>query len=127
MDPNTLGITVCLALVLMVLVYSLIVTPVVRRRKEADLKELELRVKMGGGLEMISVFLELADAYSGLGKFNEAESTMRKALTLAENEFGKKNPGLIPILKQYAGILAGMNRRVEADNMLRRAGEIKKS
>ncbi|MBK9145457.1 MAG: tetratricopeptide repeat protein [Candidatus Melainabacteria bacterium] len=127
MDPNTLGITVCLALVLMVLVYSLIVTPVVRRRKEADLKELELRVKMGGGLEMISVFLELADAYSGLGRFNEAESTMRKALTLAENEFGKKNPGLIPILKQYAGILAGMNRRVEADNMLRRAGEIKKS
>lgn len=127
MDPHTLGITVCLALVLMVLVYSLIVTPVVRRRKEADLKELELRVKMGGGLEMISVFLELADAYSGLGRFNEAESTMRKALTLAENEFGKKNPGLIPILKQYAGILAGMDRRVEADNMLRRAGEIKKS
>ncbi|MCA9803944.1 MAG: tetratricopeptide repeat protein [Cyanobacteria bacterium HKST-UBA02] len=127
MDLNTLGITVCFTLVLTVLVYSLIVRPVVKRRKEEGLRELELRVKMGGGLEMISIFLELADAYSGLGRHNEAESTMRKALTLAENEFGKKNPGLIPILKQYAGILAGMNRQVEAENLLKRAREIKKS
>lgn len=127
MDLNTLGITFCLALVLMVLIYSLIVRPVVKRRKEEGLRELELRVKMGGGLEMISVFLELADAYSGLGRHNQAESTMRKALTLAENEFGKKNRGLIPILEQYAGILAAMNRQVEADSMLKRAREIKRS
>lgn len=107
-------------------VYILIFGPGghLHRAREKEAKRLETKITVGGGIEIIDEFCELAEAYAKLGRLTDAESTMRKALTIAENEIGKSNPDLIPILKKYAKILSKCNRGIEAGNMLKRAKEL---
>ena len=107
-------------------VYILIFGPGghLQRVREKEAKLLETKIKIGGGIEIIDDFSELAFAYAKLGRLSDAESTMRKALAIAENELGKKNPDLIPIINKYAQILSKCNREIEAENMRKRAREI---
>ena len=110
------------------IVYGMIFGPsgFIRKAQEAEAKRLETRTTIGGGIEVIDDFLELAQVYAKLGRLSDAEAAMRKALALAEFEYGKKNPLLKPVLKKYAKILNKCNRSVEARNMLKRAGELGK-
>ena len=83
-----------------------------------------MKIKVGGGIEMIDDFIELARAYVKTGRMSDAESAMRKALAIAENEFGKTNKQLAPVIKAYASTLNKMKRNVEADNMRKRLKDL---
>ncbi|MBZ0187755.1 MAG: tetratricopeptide repeat protein [Candidatus Obscuribacterales bacterium] len=123
-DSTSLGLILATTVVVGSCLHAWFVKPAVKRAKLNQVASLEVKIKMGGGLEIIDSFIDLACAYSALGRHNDAESTMRKALSLAENEYGKKNPDIIPILKSYSKILSNMNRKIEAQTMLKRASKI---
>lgn len=90
-----------------------------------EVRDLEIKVRMTRGLDVINEFNDLARAYIALGRLNDAEGCMRKALSIAENELGQKDPTLIPLLENYASVLEKMNRSVEAEAMHKRADSLK--
>lgn len=117
-----------LALCFLAVIYGMIFGPSghIRKSREQEAKQLETKISIGGGIELIDDFCQLARVYAKLGRLADAESTMRKALTLAENEYGKANPILKPYLKKYANILNKCNRGIEAGNIMKRAKELGK-
>ena len=96
----------------------------ISKAREREVKRLEMKIKVGGGIEMIDDFIELARAYVKTGRMSDAESAMRKALAIAENEFGKTNKQLAPVIKAYASTLNKMKRNVESDNMRKRLKDL---
>ncbi len=128
MEINQAQSTFLLVLVIafLAVVYILIFGPSghIRKGREAEAKRLENKIRVGGGLELINDFMELARAYIKLGRNSDAESAMRKALAMAENEYGKKNERLAPVIKTYAWVLARSNRTVEAENMQKRIKDL---
>ena len=64
---------------------------------------------------------ELADRYRVSKQFDEAESTARKALAMAEEVLGPNDPGLIPYLKLLGEVLKSSGRYGESTDFESRA------
>lgn len=117
---------IILVIAFLATIYILIFGPGghIARARQEEVKRLETKIKVGGGLEMIDNFIALARAYVKTGRMSDAESAMRKALAMAENEYGKNSKQLSGVIKAYAGILNKMKRNVEADNMKKRLKDL---
>ena len=100
---------------------------VVTRKRKAQCLKLEVKVRTSGNADIIDDLIELARGYSKVGRHNEAERTMRQALTLTEQEFGKGDSALLPVLDAYASVLTRAKRQVEANSMKQRARAIKEN
>ena len=98
-----------------------------KENPEERIRELQIKIRMANGMEIMDSFVELAQVYESLDRLYEAESALSKALALAEREMGKENVALIPILDVYSFVLARMNRKIESGTMRKRADEIRKS
>lgn len=94
------------------------------KEREKEAKRLERKITIGGGIEIIDDFISLARVYTKLNRLTEADTTMKKALAIAENEYGKNSREIIPILKKYASVLNKCGRSIEAKNLHKRAREI---
>ncbi len=94
------------------------------KQREDQVRELEIKVRMSSGLDVVTDFNDLARAYILLNRLNDAEGCMRKAVAIIESELGQRDPTLVPILDNYASVLDKMNRTVEAERMRKRAREI---
>ncbi len=92
--------------------------------REREARELEIKIRMSSGLDVVNDFNELARVYLELDRAADAEQCMQKAVGITESELGRMDPALIPILENYANVLEKMNRRVEAEKIRKRAGEI---
>jgi len=128
MDDNTLTIGIMLAVIVTVGIVAKTLlgvreTKIVQER-EREARELELKIRMSSGLDVITEFNELARVYVLLNRLSDAENCMRKALAITENELGQMDPTLVPILQNYADVLDKMNRTVESERMRKRAREI---
>lgn len=94
MELNQAQSTFLLALFIgfLAVVYILIFGPGghIRKGREAEAKRLENKIRVGGGLELINDFMELARAYIKLGRNSDAESAMRKALLWRRTNTAKR-------------------------------------
>ncbi len=124
------GLTVGTAIAVIVSVIVVVKTIMVgtqrkvTKAKENEARQLEIKIRMASGLDVINDFNELAHVYITLDRLYDAEGCMRKALSITENELGQLDPTLIPILENYAKLLDLMNRKVEADKLRKRAEEL---
>jgi tetratricopeptide (TPR) repeat protein len=96
----------------------------VTNEREREARELEIKIRMSSGLDVVNDFNELARVYLELDRAADAEQCMQKAVGITESELGRMDPALIPILENYANVLEKMNRRVEAEKIRKRASEI---
>lgn len=129
MDDPTLLIALSLAAVFSVIAAARFVLfgerGIITRKRLEEVHKLEVQVRTSGNESVLDDMLALARGYSNVGKLNEAERTMRQALSLTEQEFGKTDAGLIPVLETYAHVLAKMHRSVESKKMKERIKAIK--
>lgn len=96
----------------------------VTKAREDEARQIEIKIRMASGLNVVNDFNDLAGVYISLDRFYDAEGCMRKALAITENELGQSDPTLIPILENYAKLLDLMNRSIEADKLRKRAEEL---
>lgn len=124
------GLTVGTTIALIVSVIIVIKTISVRTQRKItkarldEAREIEIRIRMASGLDVINEFNELARVYISLDRLYDAEECMRKALSITENELGQSDPTVVPILENYAKLLDLMNRTVEADKFRKRAEDV---
>ena len=69
--------------------------------------------------------MALMKNYSLSGRHDDAIASARKALNIAEQEFGKSDDALIPILEAYADVMQRARRNVEAKNLKERIKAIR--
>ena len=69
----------------------------------------------------------LTDVYSDQGKDRDAEASIRRALELEEETFGKESLGVAVALDRYAKLLRKLNRPEEAERIEARAKELHSS
>lgn len=129
MDDPTLSLALLLAAVFSVAAAFRFVLfgerGIITRKRQEEIRKLEVRVRTSGNEEVIDDMLALARGYSQVGKLNEAERTLRQALALTEQEFGKTDGALVPVLETYSQVLAKMNRSAESKKMKERMKSIK--
>ncbi len=117
-----LAIYFVIALVLVAAVWSLIVGPkgpfAPAWRNQA--RELEVKIKMGRGIDTVDDLRALCQLYVRLGKRWDGEQALQRALRICEYELGENNPATISVLKDYAKFLSAMHRRAEAKAMRKR-------
>lgn len=128
MDDST-GLFMCIGLAIIVVIAVVVRVQAhtkqkITRAREQEARDLEVKIRMSTGLEVINDFNELALVYCQLNRLNDAELCMRKALSIAEKELGQLDPTLLPILENYASVLTKMNRTAEAEDMRRRAHDL---
>ncbi|MDZ4835783.1 MAG: tetratricopeptide repeat protein [Candidatus Melainabacteria bacterium] len=92
--------------------------------RQAEARELEIKVRMASGLGVVNDFNDLARVYVELGRLEDAENAMRKAVSITESELGQMDPTLVPVLENYANVLDKMNRGVEANKVRQRARDL---
>jgi len=97
-------------------------------RIAADYVRLIGLIERRSGLEahlFAQALTDLAGLYRGLGRFDEAEPLIRRALAITERSFGPDHPDVIRDLKNLAQLLQVTNRRTEAEPLLQRARAIR--
>jgi tetratricopeptide (TPR) repeat protein len=77
-----------------------------------------------GTPDIANVLDILGQVYAHTGRLAEAESSARRAATLAEEVYGPKHPRLGLFLQRYAAVLAQANRKKEASDIQKRARAI---
>lgn len=92
--------------------------------KSDKVRQLETRLKMVAGLEVVDVLNELADAYKADGRIQDCERTLRDLLAVVEGEVGDQDPLLVPILEKYSKVLQQMQHTAEARVLHERATAI---
>jgi hypothetical protein len=92
-----------------------------------NIGELEVKIKLGTGAAVLDDMLSLIRIYRKANRFEDAERYCNQAVQVAEAEKGKEGEILVPVLMEYASVLTGMRRKVEADKMKERARQISKN
>jgi tetratricopeptide (TPR) repeat protein len=86
--------------------------------------ELEVRIKLNSGSAVLEDMLSLIRLYKKANRFEDAERYCKQAVQIAESESGDDSKDLVPVLNEYASVLTGMRRKVEADKLKERAKKI---
>lgn len=92
---------------------------------QQDLKELEVRVRMGSGEQLIDDLRALAQLYIKSGRPWDAEQTLRRACHISQQNWGQRNPLLIPVMEDLTIMLDKLHRTKEADNVRKEIEVIK--
>ena len=90
----------------------------------AEVRELEVKIRMNRGPELVEDLRSLAQLYIRLGRRWDAEQALRRAMLISETELGRLNPTVIPVLEDYARLLSQMNRKREATALQKQIEEI---
>lgn len=128
MDPTLLfgiGIAVVIssALIIRNVLYG--EQGVITKRRRLETGDLEVSVRTSGNEYVLDDLMALMKNYSLGGRHDDAIASARKALNIAEQEFGKGNDALIPILEAYADVMQRARRNVEAKNLKERIKAIR--
>ncbi|MBS2002121.1 MAG: tetratricopeptide repeat protein [Cyanobacteria bacterium SZAS LIN-5] len=89
--------------------------------------ELEVKIKLNSGAAVLDDMISLIQLYRKANRFEEAERYCKQALLIAEAEKGSESEILVPVLTEYANVLTGMRRKVEADKLKERARQLSKN
>jgi len=92
-----------------------------------NIGELEVRIKLNSGAAVLDDMVSLIQLYRKANRFEDAERYCKQAVQVAEAEGGTESKTLVPVLNEYANVLTGMRRKVEADKMKERAKSISKN
>jgi hypothetical protein len=92
-----------------------------------NIGELEVRIKLNSGADVLEDMVSLIRIYRKANRFEDAERYCRQAVQIAEAEGGTESKTLVPVLNEYANVLTGMRRKVEADKMKERAKKISRA
>lgn len=120
MDPVALlgiGIAVVISVALVVRNALYGEQGVITKRRRLETGDLEVSVRTSGNEFVLDDLMTLMKNYSLSGRNDEAIATARKALNIGEQEFGKTDEAIIPILEAYADVLQRAKRQVEANNL----------
>ncbi|MBA3859586.1 MAG: hypothetical protein C0507_21990 [Cyanobacteria bacterium PR.3.49] len=98
---------------------------VITKKRRLETGDLEVSVRTSGNEYVLDDLMTLMKNYSMSGRNDEAIASARKALNIAEQEFGKSDEALIPILEAYADVLNRARRQVEAKNLKERIKAIR--
>jgi short subunit dehydrogenase-like uncharacterized protein len=83
-------------------------------------RELEVKIRLGHGMDVVPDLLALSQLQSRLGKRWDAEQSLQRALKICQHEVGELSPQTIAVMEDYAALMAKMNRRAEAKSMRKR-------
>jgi hypothetical protein len=97
----------------------------ITKKRRAETGELEVSVRTSGNEFILDDLMALIKNYSLSGMHDEAIAKSRQAMTIAEQEFGKTDEAVIPILEAYADALTRAKRQVEAKNLKERIKSIR--
>ena len=128
MDPTLLlgiGIAVVISVALVVRSALYGVDGVITKKRRLETGDLEVSVRTSGNEFILDDLMALIKNYSLSGMHDEAIVKSRQALTIAEQEFGKTDEAIIPILDAYADALICAKRQVEAKNLKERIKSIR--
>lgn len=89
------------------------------------LNELEVASRMGKSEDIIEALRESSIIYLKLGKRNEAETVLRRAMLISKQEYGEMNKGMAPIMEDFARVMDSMHRKKEAEQMRKNAQKIR--
>ncbi|PZM81676.1 MAG: hypothetical protein DKT66_20985 [Candidatus Melainabacteria bacterium] len=128
MDPTLLlgigiAVVISLALVARNVLYG--EEGVITKKRRLETGDLEVSVRTSGNEYVLDDLMALMKNYSLSGKNDEAIAAARKALNIAEQEFGKSDDAIIPILEAYADVMLRAKRTVEAKNLKERIRAIR--
>lgn len=128
MDPTLLlgigiAVVISLALVARNVLYG--EEGVITKKRRLETGDLEVSVRTSGNEYVLDDLMALMKNYSLSGKNDEAIAAARKALNIAEQEFGKSDDAIIPILEAYADVMLRAKRAVEAKNLKERIRAIR--
>ena len=98
---------------------------VITKKRRMETGELEVSVRTSGNQFILDDLMTLIKNYSLSGMHDEAIAKSRQALNIAEQEFGKTDEAIIPILEAYADALNRARRQVEAKNLKERIKSIR--
>jgi len=98
---------------------------VITKKRRLETGDLEVSVRTSGNEFVLDDLMTLIKNYSLSGRNDEAIASARQALTIAEQEFGKSDEAVIPILEAYADVLVRAKRQVEAKNLKERIKSIR--
>jgi hypothetical protein len=98
---------------------------VITKKRRLETGDLEVSVRTSGNEYVLDDLMTLMKNYSLSGRNDEAIASARKALNIAEQEFGKNDEALIPILEAYADVFNRARRQVEAKNLKERIKAIR--
>jgi tetratricopeptide (TPR) repeat protein len=73
-----------------------------------------------------AILNNLGQLYFSQRRYEEAESSYRRALEIREKSLGPNHPDLAQTLNGYAALLKKTKRKAEAEALLTRANEIAK-
>lgn len=128
MDPVLLlGISIAVVISLAIVARNVLFGEdgVITKKRKAETGELEVSVRTSGNQYILDDLMALIKNYSLSGMHDEAIANSRQALTIAEQEFGKTDDAIIPILEAYADALNRSKRHVEAKNLKERIKSIR--
>lgn len=91
-----------------------------------EARELEVRIRMEEGEELIDDLCSLASLYGRGGKNWEAEQTYQRAINTCSQQFGDRHKTLARILRAYANFLRTNERHPEAERCDQRATRIER-
>ncbi|MBC7998015.1 MAG: tetratricopeptide repeat protein [Leptolyngbya sp.] len=123
LDPTLLA-GIALAVVISVALFARNVlfgeSGIITKARKLETGDLEVSVRTSGNEYILDDLISLIKNYSLSGKHEEAIRSARQALTVAEQEFGKNDEAIIPVLEVYAHALNAAKRQVEAKNLKER-------
>lgn len=128
MDPTLLlgiGIAVVISLALVARNALYGEEGVITKKRRLETGDLEVSVRTSGNEYVLDDLMALMKNYSLSGRNDEAIAAARKALNIAEQEFGKSDDAIIPILEAYADVMQRAKRNVEAKNLKERIRAIR--
>ncbi len=120
-----IGIAVVISVALVVRNVLFGADGVITKQRRLETGELEVSVRTSGNEFILDDLMALIKNYSLSGMHDEAINKSRQALTIAEQEFGKTDEAIIPILEAYADALNRAKRQVEAKNLKDRIKSIR--
>ncbi len=97
----------------------------ITKKRRSETGELEVSVRTSGNEFILDDLMALIKNYSLSGMHDEAIAKSRQAMTIAEQEFGKTDEAIIPVLEAYADALNRAKRQVEAKNLKERIKSIR--
>ncbi len=120
-----IGIAVVISMALVVRSALFGAEGLITKKRRLETGELEVSVRTSGNEFILDDLMALIRNYSLSGMHDEAIAKSRQAMNIAEQEFGKTDEAIIPILEVYADALSRAKRQVEAKNLKERIKSIR--
>lgn len=114
-----LAIAVVVTMVIIAAIYSFFTGPSspLAASWKKELHELDVKVRMGSDESLIDDLRSMSKLQRKLGNQWEAEKTLRRALQICEQQWGRKSPHIQPVLGDLAELLVAMHRKDEATQL----------